>query len=86
MRSRLTGEPCHGAGAYRDDGATDANVAIVELPGRRRDEDIQRVAARERCDLSLSPQIVPAALLCSLRAVTVGFGMALAIPDPMITN
>jgi ABC-2 type transport system permease protein len=36
--------------------------------------------------LSISPEIAPAAVLCSLMAVSVGFGMALAIPDPMITN
>jgi ABC-2 type transport system permease protein len=29
---------------------------------------------------------VPAAVLCSLMAVSVGFGMAPAIPNPMVTN
>ena len=36
--------------------------------------------------LSISPLIVPAVLLCALMAISVGFGMALAIPNPMITN
>lgn len=36
--------------------------------------------------LSPSPLLVPAVLLCAFVAVTVGFGMALAIPDPQVTN
>jgi ABC-2 type transport system permease protein len=36
--------------------------------------------------LSVSPLILPAILLSALMAVSVGFGMALAIPNPMITN
>lgn len=36
--------------------------------------------------LSPSPLLVPAVVLCAFVAVTVGFGMALAIPDPQVTN
>ncbi len=36
--------------------------------------------------LSPSPQIVPATLLCALMAVSVGFGMALAIRNPLLIN
>jgi ABC-2 type transport system permease protein len=36
--------------------------------------------------LSISPQIVPAVLLSALMAVSVGFGMALAIRNPSVTN
>jgi ABC-2 type transport system permease protein len=36
--------------------------------------------------LSVSPLIVPGVVLCALMAVSVGFGMALAIPNPMVTN
>ena len=36
--------------------------------------------------LALSPLLVPAVLLCALMAITVGYGMALAIASPMVTN
>lgn len=36
--------------------------------------------------LSVSPEIVPATLLCSLMAISIGYGMAVAIPKPVITN
>ncbi len=36
--------------------------------------------------LSISPQIVPATLLCALMAVSVGFGVALAIRNPLLIN
>ncbi len=36
--------------------------------------------------LSLSPAVVPAFVLASLMATSMGFGMALAIPDPLVTN
>jgi ABC-2 type transport system permease protein len=36
--------------------------------------------------LSVSPLILPAVLLCALMAISVGFGMALAIPSPMVVN
>ena len=36
--------------------------------------------------LSMSLVIVPAVLLCALMAISVGFGMALAIPNPMVVN
>lgn len=37
-------------------------------------------------DLHASLLFVPAVLLCALMAVSVGFGMALAIPNPMLVN
>jgi ABC-2 type transport system permease protein len=37
-------------------------------------------------ELSVSLLIVPAVLLCALMAVSVGFGMALAIPKPMVVS
>jgi ABC-2 type transport system permease protein len=36
--------------------------------------------------LSVSPLLVPAVLLSALMAVSVGFGMALAIPNPMVVS
>jgi ABC-2 type transport system permease protein len=36
--------------------------------------------------LQVNPLIVPAVLLCALMAVSVGFGMALAIPSPVLIN
>ena len=36
--------------------------------------------------LSLSPQIVPGTVLCALTAVSAGFGMALAIRNPLLIN
>lgn len=36
--------------------------------------------------LSVSLLIVPAVLLCALMAVSVGFGMALAISNPMVVS
>ena len=36
--------------------------------------------------LSISAQIVPGTLLCALTAVSAGFGMALVIADPLLTN
>jgi ABC-2 type transport system permease protein len=36
--------------------------------------------------LSVSLVIVPAVLLCALMAISVGFGMALAIPNSMVVN
>ena len=36
--------------------------------------------------LSVSPAIVPAVLLSSLMAISVGFGMALAIKSPIVVN
>jgi ABC-2 type transport system permease protein len=36
--------------------------------------------------LSVSLLIVPAVMLCALMAISVGFGMALAIPNPMVVN
>jgi ABC-2 type transport system permease protein len=37
-------------------------------------------------DLQINPLLVPAVLLCALMAVSVGFGMALAIPNPLVVN
>jgi ABC-2 type transport system permease protein len=42
--------------------------------------------ARYRIILTVSPAIVPAVLLSALVAVSVGFGMALAIRDPSVAN
>lgn len=36
--------------------------------------------------LTISAQIVPGIALCALMAVSVGFGMALVISDPLVTN
>jgi ABC-2 type transport system permease protein len=36
--------------------------------------------------LAISAQIVPGIALCALMAVSVGFGMALAISNPLVTN
>jgi ABC-2 type transport system permease protein len=36
--------------------------------------------------LSVSPLLIPAVLLCALTATTVGYGMALAISNPIVTN
>lgn len=46
------------------------------------------LVATWRYGVSLSPSLllVPAILLSAVMAVSVGFGMSLAIPDPMITN
>lgn len=43
-------------------------------------------AVRYHIRLSPSPEIVPAALLCALMAISVGFGMAVAIPKPVVTS
>jgi ABC-2 type transport system permease protein len=37
-------------------------------------------------DLRVSLLFVPAVLLCAVMALSVGFGMALAIPNPMVVN
>jgi ABC-2 type transport system permease protein len=36
--------------------------------------------------LAPSPLLVPAVLVCALMAITVGYGMALAIANPMVTS
>lgn len=36
--------------------------------------------------LAVSPLLVPAALLCSLTAVTVGFGLAISVRNPLVIN
>jgi ABC-2 type transport system permease protein len=36
--------------------------------------------------LSISPLLIPSALACALVSITVGYGMALAIKSPMVTN
>lgn len=41
---------------------------------------------RYHVHLSPSPLLIPAALLCALMAIAVGYGMALAISSPAITN
>lgn len=46
------------------------------------------LAAVWRYDVHLQPSalLIPAALLCGLVAVTIGFGMAVAIPNPQVTH
>ena len=39
-----------------------------------------------RVTLSISPQLLPALVLSAVMAVSVGFGMALVITNPMLTN
>jgi ABC-2 type transport system permease protein len=41
---------------------------------------------RYHVHLSPSPLLAPAVLLCALTAITVGYGMALAIANPLVTN
>jgi ABC-2 type transport system permease protein len=41
---------------------------------------------RYGAQLSISPVLIPAALLCSLVAITVGYGLALAIRNPLVMN
>lgn len=36
--------------------------------------------------LILSPAIIPAFVLASLMAISIGFGMAISIPNPLVTN
>jgi len=43
-------------------------------------------ALRYGVHLSVSPELLPAALLCALMAISVGYGMALAISDPLYVN
>ncbi len=43
-------------------------------------------AWRYHVHLAFSPLLVPAVLLCALMAITVGYGMSLAISNPMVTN
>ena len=38
------------------------------------------------CTCRFSPLLVPAAVLCALMAITVGYGMAVAISNPLVTN
>ena len=58
--------------------------ALLALPG----SVLALLVAAWRYDvhLSVSPLLIPAVLLCALMATTVGYGMALAIPNPMVTN
>jgi ABC-2 type transport system permease protein len=43
-------------------------------------------ALRYGVHLSVSLQLLPAALLCALMAISVGYGMALAISNPLLIN
>ena len=43
-------------------------------------------AWRYHVHLSLSPLLAPAVVLCALMAITVGYGMAMAISNPIVTN
>jgi ABC-2 type transport system permease protein len=57
---------------------------LIALPG----SVLALVVAAWRYDvhLSISPLLVPAVVLCALMATTVGYGMALAISNPVVTN
>jgi len=46
------------------------------------------LVSKWRYGVNLSPSLllVPAVLLCAMVAITVGYGLALAIPNPMVTN
>jgi ABC-2 type transport system permease protein len=65
-------------------GATFTLFTLLALPGTV----LALVVAAWRYDVSLdlSPVLVPAVLLSAVMAVVVGFGMALAIENPMVTN
>jgi len=58
--------------------------SLLALPG----SVLALVVAAWRYDvhLSISPLLVPAVALCALMAISVGYGMALAISNPMVTN
>jgi len=57
---------------------------LLALPG----SVFALLVAAWRYDVHLvfSPLLVPAVVLCALMAITVGYGMALAISNPMVTN
>ena len=57
---------------------------VLALPGAA----LALLVATWRYDvhLSVSPLLVPAALLCAVVAITVGYGMAVAISNPVVTN
>ena len=56
--------------------------------GRGDDQLFALLVAAWRYDvhLSFSLLLAPAVVLCALMAITVGYGMALAISNPMVTN
>jgi ABC-2 type transport system permease protein len=58
--------------------------AVLALPGTAL--ALLVATFRYGVHLSPSPLLVPAALLCALMAIAVGYGMALAITDTVITN
>lgn len=64
--------------------ATFLLYSLISLPGTA----LALVVATWRygAHLSPSPLLVPAAALCALVSITVGYGMALAIADPLVTN
>ncbi|MGO9964649.1 MAG: ABC transporter permease [Acidimicrobiales bacterium] len=57
---------------------------LFALPG----SVLALIVAAWRYDVHLapSPLLAPAVLLCALMAITVGYGMAMAIANPMVTN
>jgi ABC-2 type transport system permease protein len=57
---------------------------VLALPGTA----LALLVATMRYSVQLSPSalLIPAALLCALMSIAVGYGMALAIPDPLVTN
>lgn len=64
--------------------ATFLLFTLLALPGTLL--ALLAAAWRYDVDLSVSLLVVPAALLCSLMSVSVGYGMALAIENTMIVN
>ncbi|MGD0220405.1 MAG: ABC transporter permease [Acidimicrobiales bacterium] len=58
--------------------------ALLALPGTVL--ALLVAAWRYGVHLSPSPLLLPAVLLCALMAIAVGYGMALAISDPLVTN
>lgn len=57
---------------------------VLALPGTA----LALLVATLRYGVHLSPSLllIPAALLCALMSIAVGYGMALAVPDPLVTN
>lgn len=57
---------------------------LLALPGSA----LALLVATVRYSVELSPSLLllPAALLCALMSIAVGYGIAIAIPDPLVTN
>lgn len=64
--------------------ATFTVFSLLALPGTALALFLAEV--RYDVDLSITAMVVPAVLLCSLMATSVGFGLAHAVPNPRVTN